>query len=326
MLRKPEPAVYDVCNGDADGICALLQLRLEEEAETTLVTGVKRDIRLLERVPVRPRDEVMVLDVSLDANRAALAAALEKGARVTWFDHHYAGEIPQHPRLRAFIDTAPDVCTSLLMDRYLKGARRTWAIVAAFGDNLTEAAARLAQREGFDAAQANALRELGEALNYNAYGESVADLRYHPAELYGMLLAYRRPFTFMAEAAAFRHLREGYREDMAFAQDVRPNLVDERGAVYVLPDTAWARRVSGVFANAVATANPERAIAVLTQKQGGGLVASVRAPLVQPSGADALCRQFESGGGRKAAAGINHLPEADLDRFVAAFRSAAWGS
>lgn len=326
MLRKPEPAAYDVCNGDADGICALLQLRLEEEAETTLVTGVKRDIRLLERVPVRPRDEVMVLDVSLDANRAALAAALEKGARVTWFDHHYAGEIPQHPRLRAFIDTAPDVCTSLLMDRYLKGARRTWAIVAAFGDNLTEAAARLAQREGFDAAQANALRELGEALNYNAYGESVADLRYHPAELYGMLLAYRRPFTFMAEAAAFRHLREGYREDMAFAQDVRPNLVDERGAVYVLPDTAWARRVSGVFANAVATANPERAIAVLTQKQGGGLVASVRAPLVQPSGADALCRQFESGGGRKAAAGINHLPEADLDRFVAAFRSAAWGS
>lgn len=325
MLRKPKPAAYDVFNGDADGICALLQLRLEEEAETTLVTGVKRDIRLLERVALKPRDEVTVLDVSLDSNRAALTTALEKGARVTWFDHHYAGEIPQHPRLRAFIDTAPDVCTSLLVDRYLHGARRTWAIVAAFGDNLTEAAGRLAQREGFDAAQANALRELGETLNYNAYGESVADLRYHPADLYGMLLAHRRPFTFMAEAEAFRHLRAGYREDMGFAQDVRPYLADERGAVYVLPETAWARRISGVFANAVATANPERAIAVLTLKPGGGLVASVRAPLARPSGADALCRQFESGGGRKSAAGINHLPEADLDRFVAAFRSAAWG-
>ena len=38
----------------------------------------------------------------------------------------------------------------------------------------------------------------------------------------------------------------------------------------------------------------------------------------------ALCRQFESGGGRKAAAGINHLPEADYERFVAAFAAAGW--
>lgn len=316
---------YDVFNGDADGICALLQLRLEQEAESTLVTGVKRDIRLLERVAARPRDEITVLDISLDSNRAGLEAALEGGAHVTWFDHHYAGEVPVHPRLRTYLDPAPEVCTSLLVDRHLKGARRTWAIVAAFGDNLTAVASSLAQREGFDAAQANALRELGEALNYNAYGESVADLRYHPADLYGLLLAYRRPFTFMAEAEAFRVLREGYREDMRFAQDVRPTLVDERGAVYVLPETAWSRRVSGVFANALATANPERAIAVLTQKAGGGFVASVRAPLARPSGADALCRQFESGGGRKAAAGINHLPNFDFDRFLAAFGSAAWG-
>ncbi|GHD53921.1 hypothetical protein SAMN05216429_101155 [Marinobacter persicus] len=30
---------YDVFNGDADGICALIQLRLAEPAETTLITG-----------------------------------------------------------------------------------------------------------------------------------------------------------------------------------------------------------------------------------------------------------------------------------------------
>ncbi|PUE05199.1 MAG: acetyltransferase, partial [Candidatus Sedimenticola endophacoides] len=41
---------YDVFNGDADGICALLQLRREEPREAVLVTGVKRDIALLERV------------------------------------------------------------------------------------------------------------------------------------------------------------------------------------------------------------------------------------------------------------------------------------
>lgn len=41
---------YDIFNGDADGICALHQLRLAEPREATLVTGVKRDIRLLEQV------------------------------------------------------------------------------------------------------------------------------------------------------------------------------------------------------------------------------------------------------------------------------------
>ena len=41
---------YDVFNGDADGICALTQLRLAEPRPTaTLVTGVKRDIDLLQK-------------------------------------------------------------------------------------------------------------------------------------------------------------------------------------------------------------------------------------------------------------------------------------
>jgi hypothetical protein len=41
---------YDIFNGDADGLCALVQLRLQHPIETTLVTGVKRDIQLLDRV------------------------------------------------------------------------------------------------------------------------------------------------------------------------------------------------------------------------------------------------------------------------------------
>ena len=50
----------DVFNGDADGICALHQLRLAEPAETVLVTGPKRDIALVERVAAQPGDEVTV--------------------------------------------------------------------------------------------------------------------------------------------------------------------------------------------------------------------------------------------------------------------------
>ena len=49
---------------------------------------------------------------------------------------------------------------------------------------------------------------------------------------------------------------------------------------------------------------------------------SMRAPLIAPDGADALCRQFSTGGGRKVAAGINCLAEADYDAFVRRFLAA----
>ena len=43
-------ANFDVFNGDADGICALHQLRLTYPVSATLITGAKRDIKLLEKV------------------------------------------------------------------------------------------------------------------------------------------------------------------------------------------------------------------------------------------------------------------------------------
>jgi hypothetical protein len=60
---------------------------------------------------------------------------------------------------------------------------------------------------------------------------------------------------------------------------------------------------------------------VLVTKPDGYLV-SVRAPVERPRGADALCAKFETGGGRSGAAGINTLPEAELQRFVAEFEKA----
>ncbi|WP_455219067.1 DHHA1 domain-containing protein, partial [Kaarinaea lacus] len=93
-------------------------------------------------------------------------------------------------------------------------------------------------------------------------------------------------------------------------------------ALYILPDAKWARRVSGVFANQLAQNNPKRAHAMLAQQPEGGYVVSVRAPLNNKTGADELCRQFETGGGRKAAAGINHLPDAEYARFLQAFVAA----
>ena len=40
---------YDVFNGDADGICALQQLRLQFPREAERISGLKRDIDLLRR-------------------------------------------------------------------------------------------------------------------------------------------------------------------------------------------------------------------------------------------------------------------------------------
>ncbi len=313
---------YDVFNGDADGLCALQQLRLDEPVESTLITGVKRDIRLLERVLAREGDHVTVLDISLDKNRAALQELLTLGVQVRYFDHHFAGDIPVHRNLAATIDPSPEICTSLLVDRYLEGRQRPWAVVGTFGDNFDDSGYRAAAPLGLKESQLAELRELGIYINYNAYGASVEDLHIAPAELFHRLHPYPDPLAFIAEDAAYAQLREGYAEDMAKTVSLKPEVETEKHALYVLPAEAWARRVSGVFANRLAQSAPARAHALLTRLSGGETVVSVRAPLTTKRGADELCRQFPTGGGRKAAAGINQLPEERFDEFVAKFKQA----
>jgi hypothetical protein len=310
---------FDAFNGDADGICALHQLRLAEPLESVLVTGVKRDIALLKRIDAQAGDSVTALDIAVEKNAAPLAELLTRGVKVRWFDHHNPGELPIHPNFHACIDTAAEVCTSLLVDRELAGRYRPWAVAAAFGDNLHAAARQTAQPLNYSDAQLDALRELGECLNYNGYGESVEDLHFHPADLYRSLHAYLDPFTFIHEAAEFGILRQGFAADMAQARALAPAEVRPSGAVFILPDTPWARRASGVYANELATVHPGRAHALLTRSPQGHYVVSVRAPLLNRTGADELCRRFETGGGRKAAAGINVLPEARISDFIADF-------
>ncbi len=313
---------YDVFNGDADGLCALQQLRLEEPVAAIQVTGVKRDIGLLERVPARPGDRITVLDIALERNRKALDRVLAAGASVRYFDHHFPGEIPVHPGLDCHVETRPDQGTSLLVDGYLNGRRRAWAVVGTFGDNFDATARRAAAPLGLAESDLQRLRDLGIYLNYNGYGETLADLHFAPDELFRRLHPYADPLAFVAEDSAFAALSAGYADDMARARAVAPTLDGERHRLFILPAQAWARRVGGVLANALAQQSPERAHALLTQLPAGGFLVSIRAPLAHPDGADALCREFATGGGRKAAAGIDALPEADYDRFVARFCAA----
>ena len=130
---------------------------------------------------------------------------------------------------------------------------------------------------------------------------------------------YARPEMFVSDAAdTFERLEHGYESDMSRAQAVQPEWASEQAALYILPEAAWARRVSGVYSNSLANAAPDRAHAVLTIKRDGDFLVSVRAPLHDKRDADTLCRQFATGGGRSAAAGINALPETDLPRFIEA--------
>jgi hypothetical protein len=310
---------YDIFNGDADGICALIQLRLAEPRDATLVTGVKRDINLLSRVAAAAGDRLTVLDVSMDKNRAGLERALAAGADVFYVDHHFPGEIPDHGGLTAIINEAPDVCTAALVNGCLDGAHVDWAVTGAFGDNLHDTARRLASGLEISAEDLAGLEELGTCINYNGYGPAIEDLHFDPEDLYRRLYAAGSPLAFVRESADFRKLSAGYREDMELAQALQPVHASGDVAVFILPNEAWARRVSGVYSNDLATGNPERAHAVLTEKANGNYLVSVRAPLNNKQGAAELCMRFPTGGGRAAAAGINDLPADSLDAFVAAF-------
>jgi hypothetical protein len=314
---------YDVFNGDADGICALHQLRLAEPRQAVLVSGVKRDIRLLAKLADNPQvteAEITVLDISLESNKDSLAILLQRRNSIFYVDHHFAGEMPSAGNLRATIDPSPDVCTGLLIDRLIGGKFRLWAIVAAYGDNLHAAARQAAAGLGLTDKELGTLQELGELMNYNGYGREVADLHVAPQELFLAVMPFASPFAFCRESGVLGHLRQGYAEDMARARAAQPLAENGSGRIFTFPDAPWSRRVAGVFSNEKAREMGGKAHALIVDNGDGTLLVSVRAPLSNKQGAAALCRKFPTGGGREAAAGINALPQEQLDAFIDAFR------
>jgi len=310
----------DVFNGDADGICALHQLRLAEPRDGELITGVKRDISLLRRVNAEACDKVTVLDVSMDKNRGHLVRLLETGASIQYFDHHFAGKIPVSANLDAHIDTSADTCTSLLVNDYLDGAYLPWAVTAAFGDNLFDAARAAAAPLGLSDAELQQLEHLGTLINYNGYGVTLDDLYFAPDVLYREVQPYTGPLQFVVESQVYRTLADGFASDIEQARELAVETQTDSIKVLLLPDAAWARRVSGVFGNELARGAPDRAHALMMVLPDGAFRVSVRAPLNNKTGADELCMQFPSGGGRKAAAGINALPSDMFDNFIDSFR------
>jgi hypothetical protein len=199
----------------------------------------------------------------------------------------------------------------------LGGRFRNWAIAAAFGDNLNSVPEGLALEAGLSAEQTVDLKILGVCINYNGYGATVDDLHFHPADLYREFVKFEDPLELIASAPpAWQKLREGYKADMVSGLAAPVLAETDSSLVVKLPNEPWARRVSGVLGNELANRNPDRACGIVTESAEGSYLVSIRAPLNNRTGADELARQFPTGGGRKAAAGINALPENQLNEFL----------
>ena len=308
---------FDIFNGDADGIFALHQMRLENpQPSAVLVTGVKRDIALLSRVVDRKNCSISVFDISLDSNRQFLNTLLRNNNRVEYFDHHFAGDIPDSPLLHHEINTSPKSCTSLIINTILNEKYCRWAICGAFGDNLHHQAERLADNSGLTEKQTLQLREIGELFNYNGYGATLSDLHFHPEELYKSVHGFENPFDFFGSSTIIKTLREDFNHDLEMALKQKEYPVNGNNTVYFFPNAPWARRIQGIFSNLKAREKTDIAHALIVENDDSSLRISLRAPLTDRRDADTICKLFPTGGGRAAAAGINSLPASMLDDFL----------
>ncbi len=323
-MNRSQISVCFVFNGDADGLISQHLMGLSGVIPTLRVTGLKREIKLLERLPsLLDVADVYVFDISLDVNRGELTPLLEKpGVRVTWFDHHEAGILPVSERLKTHIFNGRGTCTAFLVHAALPGSDPRWAAMAAFGDNVPEAAEALMLPLKAAAAEAALLREAGELLNYNAYGESPADVLFQPLHIAERLSAFRDPLEFIRESGFFGPLRLQFQEDESQSQRLLPMAERDSARIYLLPSAPWARRFAGTFANRLSRENPTVALAILHPLSDVSCQVSIRAPRARsgtiPLASD-LAREFPTGGGRALAAGINRLPSSGLSVFERRF-------
>lgn len=319
-------ADFDLFNGDADGIFSLLQLRqVDPRPDAERITGVKRDIKLFSRIAGQAGqgDRVTALDISMAKNTAGLTQVLNDGADVFYVDHHQTGTIPESDRLTVITDDAKVTCTAYLVDQHLQGAKAAWAVCGAYGDNFQTLADAIAISRGLELPMGR-LRELGELVNYNAYGMSIEDLHIHPSALFEILFDYPGPVEFLDDThPIFETLQSGHRDDWNVAQSAREIDVSDAGQILSLPCGAASNRIGGLFGNALVDEDPEQAFAVLTELEDGtSYRVSIRAPRGRTSASAADIATEFGGGGRAAAAGIDALSDADLSRFIDRFRAA----
>jgi hypothetical protein len=292
MALASDGSRFRVCRGGADGLCAVRQWQLHEPAPATLVTGLKHDVDLLDQVALGAAAQVLVCDLPPQRNRQALDRLLGAGAHARWFDHHATGAVvPIHSAFEAHLEESSRTCTSLLVDRHLRGRHRLWALVGAYGARLTATAEALAVASGLGEAQRRQLRRLGEAIDYAACGHRTDDVILPPPRMQRLMWFYASPLAMIASEPVIARIERQRAVDLQCAADIAPLRVDSSARVVALPDAAWSRRVSGCLAAELAGRHPRQAQAVLKARADGTWFVSVRAP---PPRASSGCRPRRS--------------------------------
>ncbi|MBT5399965.1 DHH family phosphoesterase [bacterium] len=245
---------------------------------------------------------------------------LELGVEIFYADHHQSGDLLNHKNFRAHINESSNICTSLIINKYLSGKYQEWAIVGAYGDGMDKSARIIANKADLSKDDRAQLRLLGICINYNSYGENEMDLLYHPSLLYKLLKHNYNPFDFISnESGVYNKLLDSYYSDISKAKAISPEIESDNVSIIFLPDESWSRRVVGVYANLLMQSNKNRAHALMVINKDKSYLVGVRAPYNNKIGADILCSIF-GGGGRRGAAGINNLPKQDKNNFIQEFK------
>ncbi len=316
------PLVY-LFNGDADGMISQHILEMALGTPHLRITGLKREVQLLHKLPALAAARIHVFDISMRRNQNELPAILAgENIHVTWYDHHDPGEIAEHPRLTTHIQQAPGTCTAVIVHGLYERAYPLWAAMAAFGDNLPATAEALTTDAGISAAETALLRKTGVLLNYNAYGENPGDVRFLPAHLARHMSSFSSALDFCRDESIFGPLGDQFASDQARCEGLEALLDLPSARALLIPNVDWARRFAATWANQRILANPSQALAMIQPRTDGTFLVSIRAPH-RPDGpafsAADLAAEFPTGGGRKLAAGINVLPANDVKRFVERF-------
>ena len=259
-----------------------------------------------------------VFDVSLLSNIEYVKQILKKKNKIKWFDHHEPGETNLGKNFSIKVDSDPNCCTNILVDKHIDGLHRPWTICGAFGDNLHEQAEKL--NPCFDEQTMYKLKEIGETLNYNGYGNKESDLTVHPKDVYLDLKQYESPFRYRSKSEIYNKIYTQMKSDEKELSSSEILHETNTGKIILLPDTKASIRYSGIYSNQQTTDNPDKAFAILTLTNNDNYRISIRSPKNNPYGASKLALSFPTGGGReKVATGVNELPKDQLKNFIEKF-------
>ena len=163
------------------------------------------------------------------------------------------------------------------------------------------------------------LKEIGETLNYNGYGNQESDLTVHPKDVYLDIQKYKSPFQYKKLSEIYNKINTQMKSDETELNSSEILHTSKTGNIILLP-TQKHLLDTRIYSNKQTTDNPSKAFAILTNINEDTYRISIRSPKNNPVGASKLALSFPTSGGReKDLVKINELPKTELKNFIEKF-------